>query len=103
MVFAVSSHDLMDETYFGPVSGAFQLYGCATDTVSPIEPFLHIYHQCGAANDIKKVRLEIPVAAIGKEYNYTDVIDLSMNFKNQEKLKKFPSAVKLCNAKKPKF
>uniref|UniRef100_A0A915KQL5 Transthyretin-like protein 46 n=1 Tax=Romanomermis culicivorax TaxID=13658 RepID=A0A915KQL5_ROMCU len=100
-----SSNDLMDETYPSKISGAFQASGCASDPVGHIDPELHIYHKC-KGNELKKVKLILPVLAINKEYNYTDVIDLSGPFSSEEKVKKFPSSAKPCAGlgvtKKPK-
>lgn len=78
----------MDETYASKISGAFQLRGCASDTLgSAIDPELHLYHKCKGSD--KMVKLIIPAVAIDKEYNYTEIINLQGNF-NHEEQKKYP-------------
>uniref|UniRef100_A0A915JUK7 Transthyretin-like protein 46 n=1 Tax=Romanomermis culicivorax TaxID=13658 RepID=A0A915JUK7_ROMCU len=80
--------DDMDETYAGRYSGAFQLWGCATDPLgSNIDPELRIYHKCKGRD--RMVTIVIPEAAIGKEYNITDVINLQGNFQKDVE-KTFP-------------
>lgn len=99
-LISASGDDPMDETYAGKTSGAFQLWGCASDPIGHIDPELHLYHNC--KGEERRVKLIIPEAAIGKEYNYTEIINLDGTFQNDEK-KKSPAKKCTTAAKKPKF
>lgn len=91
----------MDTTYAGKTSGAFQVAGCASDPIGRIDPELHLYHKC--KGEEKRVKLIIPEAAIGKEYNYTEIINLDGVFQHEDK-KKYPGpkCSALAATKKPK-
>src|SRR3569832_1900963 len=84
----------MDQGFASLTTGAFQLRGCAKDSVGDIDPELKIYHKCKGKN--VEIKLIIPQQWIGKEYNISDVINLQGNFPDQKDQSSWPSAVSKC-------
>uniref|UniRef100_A0A915JUL2 Transthyretin-like family protein n=1 Tax=Romanomermis culicivorax TaxID=13658 RepID=A0A915JUL2_ROMCU len=88
--------DLMDKGYASRDSGSFQLYGCASDPIGDIDPELRVYHKCRGREIMDK--FVIPTQAIGKEYNFTEIINLQATFSTQTE-KTYP--VPKCSSLEP--